>query len=519
MELLCACGASLAVADENARAILCQKCGASVAVPDAEAANRMLRYVDNPIFLRSAYARLRPPNAWIWLGIVMLTGFLIVGGAFALSYLLPDGSRELPKHMTGAFWILFGLQGLVLLLVGVNSIATGIVTDRETGVFEMMRLTPLTSWKLLAGYVLGMPLREHLWVLVAAPFAGLAVLFGTLPVERVVVLYIVLYAAAVVWHVFAAFCAIVLKNRRAATSMAVAIPMLLYMFGPCLVAFGTISLLHLTIYPTAAWASGETLPRPLTLSMSFYGVPCPFPLFDTIVMLMTASFLWLAALRKFRSDETPALAKPAGLVYGLLFAVVAFGSFYDGLIISGSGARIAYLLTGFLFISILSAMGTPSGDLHGRLVTHARRVGRTSLGLLGDGSPNLLFVALLLLPFVATLLLVPTTARLADVGLTASSLLLFALLLQWCKFAFKRNWPFIFGAALFLLWGIPIGLAILCTIASAGHTATFLAGGLFPGIALGYTDMEWAPAVIGLNFLIATLFGVLARRASRAAWA
>jgi hypothetical protein len=489
------------------------------------------KLVDNPIALRSVFAKLRFPGAWIGLIVVSVVCTLIVAGCFVIATWNPGAVRRnfLPESMTTGFSIILFVQCLILFIIGTSSIGTGIAADRDSAVYEMMRLIPRPSWQIMAGYVLGMPVREHLWVIVTAPFAALTVFFSTLAIERVLVLYAVVYASAVLFHLLAAACGVLMKRaRRSAAGAAVAIVMMLYMVG-------WLAARELTIYPTLYWVYDPAdAPRKWMGSASFFGVTIPVPVYSLIVMALVAALLWLAAVRKFRAEDSPALSPIESVGCALLFCAVLLGGLFGGmhgtgtgLLPMGSGAyEGVYVGVGFAIAMAFILAATPSEGVYAREVRRARKRGRALLVPLREGSLNPVACALIALPFGGTLAFLGSSPQVifALAITSAASLLFFGALLQWCRLKFGRSWLGIFFACLFGFWGVPGGLTIITGLAEAPEAGVLLAGGLFPGVGLGWwffatpTPAAQFVAILlaGINVMLAAcFFAAAAREASR----
>jgi uncharacterized membrane protein len=375
-----------------------------------------------------------------------------------------------------------------------------------------------------------MPVREHLWALVCAPFAGVAAIFGKMALPKLVVLYAVFYVCVFMYHCFGAFIGVNVKNRRAVSGLAVGLPILFHIF-----AGGFFTGFHLTWLPTALWAGGFEGGRgaPISVEMRFFGFPMPVALFDIALMALLGSAFWFAAMRKLRSEETPALTKPVALGYAVLAQVIALGTFWDyvtGMGSSGSSMfrgipgllESGFLLLGAGFAMMLAAMGTPTARLYSRMARRAMKHNVARIGPFSDGGLNPFYAALIAIPTAASALLVPAEVpgRIAAGIVTFSAIHAMAALLQWTKLRASRSWPVIFGACLFGLWGVPIILAVIGGMADAGAVPTILLGGLFPGIGIvGAVAEPVAGFIIGIvNLVIGGLLTAFTRTAALTYW-
>lgn len=485
----------------------------------------LARAVDNPIVLRAVFGRLRFPNAWIGIGVIAVVSAFVVGSSFALAYFTPRGHAQVREFMTTSFGLIFGLQCLLLFVGGTGATASAVAADRERAVFDMMKIAPRSSAQIVGGYAFGVPIREQLWILVMMPFAWLAALFSTVSVSMTLMMYLVFYASAALYHILGTLCGIIVRQPRGASSSAVGIVLLYHMLG-------WLFFPHLSVSVTMIAAfSGE----PDWQTDEFFALKVPVALYALAVISVVAAFLWTAAVRKYRSEERPALSKPVALLASVFTMLLLLGKFHapmHGTSTSGSSifgrsadaAEYAYVFLSYLVALVLVAMGTPGAALYGRSARRSEKKGGRSIGFFRDAGLNGPYALMLAGVFVATApFLAGSLESRFFVGLVyATSLLLFATLLQWCRLRFTRGWIGVFAGALFLLWGLPIGLAIVCEAADVSQNVGALAGSAFPGIGLGYAMNGRGEAglmvISFVNAVLAVVFFALSLKASERHW-
>ena len=134
----------------------------------------MIGLFSNPIFMAYARARLRKHH--LLPGLVMYTivvALILIGSYIATASNVPKGERINVPARAGLFAYhgIFGLQTLLLLVLGTSRAANSAAAERGEGILQFHRMTPLSVWEILAGYLMGMPVREYL-------LAGIGLLGG-----------------------------------------------------------------------------------------------------------------------------------------------------------------------------------------------------------------------------------------------------------------------------------------------------------------------------------------------------
>ena len=108
----------------------------------------------------------------------MIWGSLLLGGTYGFRYFF--GEIPLVSFCDGAIGVLMVVQLIIIVPGGCNSIHRAIVRDTETRMIESHRISPISGWQMLTGYLVGPNL--HILVIFALNAAAGAVIirWGTI---------------------------------------------------------------------------------------------------------------------------------------------------------------------------------------------------------------------------------------------------------------------------------------------------------------------------------------------------
>lgn len=382
----------------------------------------------NPIFHRYRRSRLRPQALFVSLLVTMLfSGFLFFIIRTASMYrgnMLPSDAERTPLLP------LLALQGLILFFMGVGQAVGGIISEVDEGVIDYQRLQPMSPLAKVAGFWLGLPVRE--WVMFAStlPFTAWGLWQGQVPFRAWASVYAVLISSALMYHVTAMTAGMVIKNRRAATLSSMFVMVMLYTVLPQIAKAGLIFFDYLTLWPVLNENVHHFLPRDagsvakainaLNPQVKFYGLA-----FDSIVftficqgglMLTFATMLW----RRWRSAESHLLGKAwaVGLFAwmqalllgnalpliepGSIFPTRSFQARFAGQPVDPSLAEGMAMIGLFGIITMLLLLGltfiiTPSLDTQWRGLRRAKKLALPQVPRFSDAGSSLPFVMVMTL--------------------------------------------------------------------------------------------------------------------------
>ena len=248
-----------------------------------------------------------------------------------------SGSRA--RH---AFPFLLSLQGFYLMFLGTGRVAAITAEEKESGLLDYQRMTPMNPFSKIWGYLLGLPAREYYMFALTLPFLLHCIIVGELAFENVLHLYFVFFSSVVLYHLTAHAIGLVVPKPRAASWVSRIVVLGLYVFLPAFGQAGISFLSFLTILPTYF---GKMLPELISLDNSdydyyrwendmidfwqdvpFFGTEISPSLFTLIMQGLILAALLVTAYRKWRNESLPAFSKTSGLIIFAVFQFLLLGS-------------------------------------------------------------------------------------------------------------------------------------------------------------------------------------------------
>ena len=247
-----------------------------------------------------------------------------------------------------AFTFLLALQGFYLMFLGTGRVASITAEERESGLLDYQRMTPMNPLSKIVGYIFGIPAREYYMFLFTLPFLAHAILVGKLPWGNIIQLYSVFFCSVILYHLTAHAVGLVVPKPRAASWVSRIVVLGLYVVLPGLGQAGISFLSFLTILPTYF---GKILPVireegyqkrthfDYETRMADFWQDVPF--FDFVISPTTFTFLMQGLLilillitgyRKWRNQALPALSKSSALIIYSIFQFLLLGclwTFFD----------------------------------------------------------------------------------------------------------------------------------------------------------------------------------------------
>ncbi len=400
----------------------------------------------NPIILRGIRERLRIKHliaaglfSLIVSATIYFTAYLNEANG-GWSYNPQTGQMEQsdPSPVKGArhaFPFLLCLQGFYLMFLGTGRVAAITAEEKESGLLDYQRMTPMNPFSKIWGYLLGLPAREYYMFALTLPFLLHCIIVGELTLENVLHLYFVFFSSVVLYHLTAHVIGLVVPKPRAASWVSRIVVLGLYVFLPAFGQAGISFLSFLTILPTYF---GKMLPELISLENSdydyyrwendlidfwqdvpFFGAEISPSLFTLIMQGLILAALLVTAYRKWRNESLPAFSKTSGLIIFAVFQFLLLGSLWpffsegkaSGLLgeefslsaADDKGGATTILLFvqsvffGLSILGILTLINTCCPDLHLHLkgVQRANRLGLSSIPMSADESRGTWFALLL----------------------------------------------------------------------------------------------------------------------------
>jgi len=311
----------------------------------------------NPLIVKGIRENLRPKHL-IAAGLFSL---IVCSTIYLTSYL--EGSEgkysKDPKTNTwvqaesspvngarNAFTFLLTLQGFYLMFLGTGRVASITAEERESGLLDYQRMTPMNPLSKIIGYIFGIPTREYYMFLFTLPFLGHAILVGKLPWGNIIQLYSVFFCSVILYHLTAHAVGLVVPKPRAASWVSRIVVLGLYVVLPGLGQTGISFLSFLTILPTYfgkifPLLNDQGVQNVGRLKSKLVDFWQDVPFFDFAISPTTFTFLMQGLLilillvtghRKWRNQALPSLSKPSALLIYSIFQFLLLGclwTFFD----------------------------------------------------------------------------------------------------------------------------------------------------------------------------------------------
>lgn len=250
------------------------------------------------------------------------------------------------KGARNAFTFLLALQGFYLMFLGTGRVASITAEERESGLLDYQRMTPMNPFSKIVGYIFGIPAREYYMFLFTLPFLAHAMFVGKLPWGNILHLYAVFFCSVILYHLTAHTVGLVVPKPRAASWVSRIVVLGLYVVLPGLGQAGISFLSFLTILPTyfgkifplLSDQGGQNVGRLESELVDFWQ---DVPFFDFTISPTTFTFLMQGLLiltllvtgyRKWRNQALPALSKTSALFIYSIFQLLLLGclwTFFD----------------------------------------------------------------------------------------------------------------------------------------------------------------------------------------------
>ncbi len=294
----------------------------------------------NPIVMKSVRSRLRARHAISW-GLIIFTVTAFVSAIVYAAQV--EQADVLPAD--AARFTLFPvliIQAVVLMVLGTGAVATGVAQEREDGLLDYQRLTPMRAWSKLLGYLFGLPVREYALFALTLPFLLIGVVRGGFPVGTVLHFYVIFFSAVFVYHMTGIVAGMVSKRPRQAGFFSQGMVLILYFVLPTLSHLGFAFFEFLTIRPALFGLIAQEIERVggstevLTESaltaldsfrdIPFFGVTIAPAMYSLMVQGALLVTLWTVAHRRLRDDSAILFSKFFSVVFFVCVAVFTLGS-------------------------------------------------------------------------------------------------------------------------------------------------------------------------------------------------
>jgi len=288
----------------------------------------------NPIWQKSLRARLRLAHILSW-GIITVT---VTTFAFLMVYLTSIERTEMTSGdaAKATIPVIIIIQSVILMMIGTGAVASGISQERDEGLLDYQRMTPMSPTAKILGYLFGLPVREYALFALTLPFLLIAVIISGFDLLTLAHFYIIFFTSVWVYHLTGLVAGMVAPKPRLASFISMGLVFALYFILPNLSRLGITYFEFLTIRPTLFGLIYQELPESLRPRAEASGLDqfrdVPFfsgmlhpTIYSLLVQVSLLCVMYLVVWRKWRDETSHSFSKIGAVTVfsGAVFFLVA----------------------------------------------------------------------------------------------------------------------------------------------------------------------------------------------------
>jgi len=483
----------------------------------------------NPLWRKGLRQRCRLKHLLTW-GIIWITLATFV---FMMTYMTLIEQTQATKAdaAKAALPGILIIQAIIVMIFGTGAVANGVSQERDEGLLDYVRMTPMSPTAKVIGYLFGLPAREYVLFALTMPLVLLIVFISGFSLLTLGHFYLVFFTSVLVYHMTALVVGTVAPRPRLASMTSMGIVVVLYFALPNLSRIGITFFEFLTIRPTFFGLIQQELPMALRARAEASGIDTfrPVPFFGgsiepTAYTLLVQGFLITVMFsivhRKWRDQANHLFSKlGALLVFAgvLLFSVASiwavveqdepYHRLFEPFSTREAVERIpetffallmvCLMIVGVAYVFLVCCI-TPSRATTLAGVRRASKLGHRRIALGADAASSLpaslIMLALMLAAGTGMMLLALREGDYFVAGPSAMAVLpLVALVLMIGLFVqgvAESTSLRVFGVFAFLFWMIPCFTMIILFAAFQRFEAGFYVGQPFPPVSLGFA-LAW----------------------------
>ena len=474
---------------------------------------------ENPLLVKHLRSRLRLQQLVPAVFAVVIVAACILWWSSVTSRAYEDGVT---------FYGLLLVQGALLLLVGTSEVASAVANAKDTGTLDFHRISPQPPVATAIGFILGAPIREYVLVAATLPFSLFAACMGPPGPFGWLVTLAVLLASGLLFHTLAALSGVTSNKPRGAGAWVILLILILHCSGTALQSG------LLTAVPTVI-SLMEKRPE-LNIRDSFLGLKLPYAALSLLHILPVLAFLFIAVVRRMRSERAPVYSKPEAMAFHATIGLLVLGD-VAGLVIteirSFAEMTTMYILT--LAALLLTLAVTPSAGEFAKGVRRARKLGLPQVPLWSEWAANWLPVGVFCGLTAVLALVAGVTAMSGEEGVAPvrlfgplvvamATIASFGSARQFFGLQFRKAGGTYFALFIFLVWIVPLLVGYVAQESGVKNGGAELILGITPvvGIGMGNTtdkpqDLIGIASAIVASLVLAGIFIPLRLQAERAA--
>jgi len=462
----------------------------------------------NPLLIKHVRSRLRRQQLIPFIVVIVLICGCILWGV-SVTQTFKDGA---------AFTCLLFVQGALLLLVGTSEVASAVAGAKHSGTLDFHRISPQSPVATAVGFILGAPIREWVLFLVTLPFALVAAFMGPPGVDGLIITILVLIPSALLFHTLAALGGAASARLRGAGSWVTVLVIILHAGSPLQSGL-------FTIIPTVTKLMNPKTDLPIR--DSFFGLALPVAVLSLLHIIPVLVLLFLAAVRKMKSDFIPVYSKMQSVAFQGVIAGLALGDVVGLRVDDAPGLAGLITIYAMVLAAVLLSWGvTPDAGAFAKGVRRARKLGLPASPVWSDWAANWAPLGLFCgITIVAGLWagIPDAVARLGGLTLThliaplmvgVATVMCFGSAKQFFALRYRKAGMTYFGLFLFIAWIMPIIIGSLLEISrdtfvgKASHVPQII-NALSPAVGIAFAGSPDTMAETTVSLVVATLLALV----------
>lgn len=255
-------------------------------------------FIDNPVLIRDIRSRMRGTRMLIFISIYILIVCTItfLYTLFTLNQLSlsPTNPNQLSNIGSTIYKIILSVSTFIVIVFAPMSLSGVVAGEKEKQTFDFIRVTTISSWRYILGYILANTLFVTLLIFCTLPIVSLSFVFGGVSPDEVIYSYILLVCLSFLLSSLAIMISTLRKNVRTAQTTTIAILFLIYFLsGPALSSFN----MYGRYFPLSSFSNlllGNT---------SFLGISTPNIVLAILLAGYLSSFFYIISSRKLYNIE------------------------------------------------------------------------------------------------------------------------------------------------------------------------------------------------------------------------
>jgi len=175
-------------------------------------------FIDNPVLIREIRSRMRGTRMLIFISVYILivctVTFLYTLFTLNQLSLSPTNPNQLSNIGGTIYKIILSVSTFIVVVFAPMSLSGVVAGEKEKQTFDFIRVTTISSWRYILGYILANTLFITLLIFCTLPVVSLSFVFGGVSPDEVIYSYVLLVCLSFLLSSLAIMISTLRKNVR-----------------------------------------------------------------------------------------------------------------------------------------------------------------------------------------------------------------------------------------------------------------------------------------------------------------